>query len=405
MAGLAASPGFIDWLIEQSDRIKLLPPTKSYDDEFGSESDSTGEQLSWTVSTPGFTSHMSLRILIKSLRDCFAFPHMIFPRHLIARLWVEMGSCLEAVSTIVQNWRDHPPSSFSLKIQNFSQLEKSTAFSDHKYQSRLFSSGGHNWRLVVYPKGNEKDSGNGFISMYVEIDGKCLMIFTPPTEVFAELRFFVYNKKQNKYLMIQDVEAKRFNALKTVWGLPQVVPYDTFNNPENGYIFKGDQCEFGVDVIVAPPLTNWEIVSYNQKLPNPKFAWTLKNFSELKENEYKSKSFSMGGRNWFLKLYPKGDSRADGKWLSVFLKLADGEKPKADEKFFVQANLRVLDPLGSNHSACKMNDWYNDLHTGWGWIQFLSLDELRKSYLDKADALNVEVEFEVVSAAKYSPIV
>lgn len=46
MAGLAASPGFSDWLIEHADRIKLLP-TDSYDDELGSESDSTGEQ-SWT---------------------------------------------------------------------------------------------------------------------------------------------------------------------------------------------------------------------------------------------------------------------------------------------------------------------------------------------------------------------
>ncbi|KAL1208449.1 hypothetical protein V5N11_019243 [Cardamine amara subsp. amara] len=46
MAGLAASPGFSDWLIEHADRIKLLP-TDSYDDELGSESDSTGEQT-WT---------------------------------------------------------------------------------------------------------------------------------------------------------------------------------------------------------------------------------------------------------------------------------------------------------------------------------------------------------------------
>lgn len=45
MAGLAASPGFSDWLIEHADRIKLLPD-ESYDDEMGSESDSTGEQ-SW----------------------------------------------------------------------------------------------------------------------------------------------------------------------------------------------------------------------------------------------------------------------------------------------------------------------------------------------------------------------
>ncbi|KAG2322275.1 hypothetical protein Bca52824_015488 [Brassica carinata] len=46
MAGLTASPGFSDWLIEHADRIKLLPD-ESYDDELGSESDSTGEQ-SWT---------------------------------------------------------------------------------------------------------------------------------------------------------------------------------------------------------------------------------------------------------------------------------------------------------------------------------------------------------------------
>lgn len=46
MAGLTASPGFSDWLIEHADRIKLLPPDESYDDELGSESDSTGEQ-SW----------------------------------------------------------------------------------------------------------------------------------------------------------------------------------------------------------------------------------------------------------------------------------------------------------------------------------------------------------------------
>ena len=52
-------------------------------------------------------------------------------------------------------------------------------------------------RLIVYPNGNGKDDGSGFISMYVEIDSKIT------TEVFAELRFFVYNKKENKYFTIQ----------------------------------------------------------------------------------------------------------------------------------------------------------------------------------------------------------
>jgi len=38
--------------------------------------------------------------------------------------------------------------------------------------------------------------------MYVEIDSKSL-ISAPQREVFAELIFFVYNKKEKKYLTIQ----------------------------------------------------------------------------------------------------------------------------------------------------------------------------------------------------------
>ncbi|CAN7086728.1 unnamed protein product [Brassica oleracea var. botrytis] len=261
------------------------------------------------------------------------------------------------------------------------------------------------------------------------------MVLTPPTEVFAELRFFVYNKKENKYFTIQgklplmlslyiytyshikklyifsDVEVKRFNALKTRWGMQQVLPCDTFNNPDNGYIFEGGQCEFGVDVIVAPPLTNWEVLSFTEKYSDPKFSWTIKKISELKEDTcafvclrmLTSSSYLMLCR--VLKLYPKGDPTADGKWLSVFLYLADCDKPKADEKIFVQANMRVLGPLGSNHFKLQMETWYTEQTPAWGWSRFLSLAELGKVHLDKEDMLKVEIEFKVVSATKYSPII
>ncbi|RID74792.1 hypothetical protein BRARA_B01872 [Brassica rapa] len=279
------------------------------------------------------------------------------------------------VSTIVKKWREHPPSSYCLKVDNFKQLEKFTTSSDDKYQSRLFSAD----------------------SKSLKSEQQC--------EVFAELIFFVYNKKENKYFTVQDVEVKRFNALKTVWGLRQVLPFDSFNNRVNGYVFEEDQCEFGVDVVVPSPLTNWEILSFNEQLQKPKFSWTVKKFSQLKEHEYTSKKFSVGERNWVLKLYPKGNSREDDKWLSVFLHSADSDAPKADEKIFVQAKLRVLDPHGSNHKAYQMDTWHIEKNMGWGWDEFLSLDELRKAYLDKEDALNVEAEFEVVSATKYSPII
>ena len=98
------------------------------------------------------------------------------------------------------------------------------------------------------------------------------------------------------YVTYPDVEGKQFNALRLVHGFPQVLPLDTFNDPKNGYVYDGDQCEFGVDVMV--PLTNWEVVSFTQKPTNKKFSWTLNKFSKLKEHCYVSSKFLIEGRNW-----------------------------------------------------------------------------------------------------------
>ncbi|KAL1223238.1 Ubiquitin C-terminal hydrolase 12 [Cardamine amara subsp. amara] len=252
-----------------------------------------------------------------------------------------MGTCA-ADSTVVEIWREQPPSSYSLKINKLSNLNS------EKYESRRFLSGGYNWRLVIYPKGNEKDNGNGFISMYVEFDNTSLTS-PPPSEVFAYLTFFVYNKKANKYFTIQDVEVKRFNGLRTVWGLSQMLSLGIFNDPKNGYIFEGEQCVFGVDVMVASPFTKWEVVSFDEKLYLPKFSWNVKDFSKLKENLYISRSFLIGGRKWVLKLYPKCFSTSDVKWISIFLHLADNERLMVDERIYTRGHIRVLDPCGSNH--------------------------------------------------------
>ncbi|KAL1219947.1 TNF receptor-associated factor-like protein [Cardamine amara subsp. amara] len=308
--------------------------------------------------------------------------------------------CSNVSSTTMQSWRERPPSSYSIKVQNLSQLVSSTLYCDGKYQSRRFSSGDYKWSLIIYPKGNDKDNGSGFISMYVEIDNTSLMS-TPPTEVYADLRFFIFNRKENKYFTIQDVESKPFNALRTMWGIPRVLSLDTFNDRKNGYHFDGDHCEFGVDIIVAPPPTKWEIISFDENITFPKFSWTVKNFSKIKENPHASNSFSIGGRRWVIKIYPKGYSIADGKWLSIYL-FADGEILKEDEKVNVRAQLKVEDPHGSNHLSDEVNWWLKEQGSAYGWDHYVSIDKLRKSYLDKDDTLKVEIEFKVVSATKYS---
>ncbi|EOA22504.1 hypothetical protein CARUB_v10003159mg [Capsella rubella] len=304
-------------------------------------------------------------------------------------------------STTVQTWRERPPSSYSIKIQNLSQLQTSTSHSHGTYRSRRFSSGDYQWRMIIYPKGNDNDNGSGFISMYVEIDSTSLTS-TTSIEVYADLRFFVFNKKENKYFTIQDVESKPCNTLRTIWGLSQVLPLDTFNDHKNGYLFDGDHSEFGVDIIVAPPPTKHETLSYDVKLSYPKFSWTVKKFSEIKEDIHASNSFSMGGRQWLLKLYPKGYSIKDSKWLSIFLVLDGSEVLKEDEKVYVKTHLKVLNPSGSNHLTKELNKWFDTPGFGFGWDHFVSIAALRNTYLDKEDTLKIEIEFEVVSATKYS---
>ncbi|CAH2053051.1 unnamed protein product [Thlaspi arvense] len=251
-----------------------------------------------------------------------------------------MGSSA-ADSKIVKNWREQPPSSYSLKFDKLSHLNLD------KYESRWFLSGGYNWcvilRLVIYPKGNESDNGSKFISMYVEFDNTSLTSTTTA------------------------------------------------------------ECEFGVDVTVASPFTKWEVVSFDEEPSNPKFSLLVENFSLLKENPYVSNKFSVGGRKWVLELYPKGRYREDGKCLSIFLSLADSETTLEGEKIYVCADIRVLDPRGSNHDTKSFNRWYKlKPGQGWGWEEFVSIAKLREAYLDE-DTLSVEVEFKVVSTTKCSP--
>ncbi|CAA7033317.1 unnamed protein product [Microthlaspi erraticum] len=245
---------------------------------------------------------------------------------------------IDTSSSTLQIWRERPPSSYSIKVQILSKLQSSTFFSDGKYQSRRFFSGGYNWRMIIYPKGNTKDNGGGFISMYVEIDSTSF-VSKHQDEVYADIRFFVFNKKENKYFTIQDKEPKPFNTLRTVWGFPRVLPLDTFNNHKNGYVFDGDHCEFGVDVFVAPPPTKLEIISFGEKLPYPKFSWTRRILAHLRLFQWEERNV-----NW---------------WLE---------------------------------KGCL----------GFGFDHFMSSADLRKSYLDNEDTLKVEIEFKAVSATKYS---
>ncbi|CAH8383551.1 unnamed protein product [Eruca vesicaria subsp. sativa] len=259
-------------------------------------------------------------------------------------------------------WTERPPSSYSLKIQNIAQLIGG------KSQSRRFSVAGYdyNWYLFTIP---------------------VLVIYlNPETYIYTQV--------------------KRFNALKKVWGSSQILPLEFFSDPKNGYIFEEDQCEFGVDVTIDSTLANWEIVSFNENLCYSKFFFNVKNITILGEHVcYMSNTFSVGGKTWVLKFHRKWFSTLDDKWISIFLHLADNESLLRDERIYTRGHFRVLDPCGSNHTTEKFIGWHDQSNSGCGHDKVVSMDKLRDVYLDEKETLSVGIEFEVISATNYSPII
>ncbi|CAL9216328.1 unnamed protein product [Arabidopsis halleri] len=179
-----------------------------------------------------------------------------------------------SASNVVKGLRDHPPSSYSLKMESFNTLLKST-FTE-KYESRPFSVGGYNWTLVVYPNGNKKDSGSGYLSLYVAIDNSTLA--AAHQEIYADLRFYIFNKNERK----------------------EVLSIDTFKDPRSGYLYDGDHCEFGVDVTIPSLYKISELFTVTENFHNPRFTWSIRGFSTLLKDSIRN-----------IQVYPNGDATVD----------------------------------------------------------------------------------------------
>ncbi|KAJ4886983.1 TRAF-like family protein [Raphanus sativus] len=308
-----------------------------------------------------------------------------------------------SASSTVKGLRERPPTSYSIEIESFNTLMKSTYA--ERYESRPFMIGKYNWTLIVYPKGNKNDNGTGYISLYVAID-KSTFVF-PLLEVQADLRFYVFNKKENKYFTMQDTNVFPFSAANPMWGFPRALPLTTFTNLKNGYLYDIDHCEFSVDVIIPPRYEiTMEHFSIAKSFPNPKFTWFIHGFSTLPD-DYLSEDFIIGGKTWNLRVFRNGVGAQEGKALSVYLYLSQQEllKVKPYEKVYARAKLRVPNQRQSNNDVVgQLDNWFSPQITGWGFDAFVPLSNLRDTSkgLVVHDMLIVQVEMEAISSTKYS---
>ncbi|KAG2308180.1 hypothetical protein Bca52824_027928 [Brassica carinata] len=253
--------------------------------------------------------------------------------------------------------------------------------------------------LHVYLNGNSKDGGAGYVSLYVEID-KSGFVDSAHQEVYADLRFYIFNRNERKYFTIQDTDVWRFNAFNTMWGFSKVLPVNTFKDPKNGYLYNGEHCEFGVDVTVPTPFEESETFSIRDS--SDKFTWTINNFSTVLKNLY-SPMFFLGGKRWNFIMFPAGTGSGGGKYISLHLQLTTNQR-RAYEYIYVRLQFRVLNQHKLSNREREIKTWYGRVYAA-GIDDLISFDDLRdssKGFLVD-DALIVEVQLKDISTTKYFP--
>ncbi|XAR53114.1 Ubiquitinyl hydrolase 1 [Bertholletia excelsa] len=296
--------------------------------------------------------------------------------------------------------RDIPPTHFKLRIKNFSLLVEKAI---DRLESRFFKASGYKWRLCVCPSGNRKRNGDGYISLYLAFGQGDI---ADHWQVYVSYKFFVYDQIRGKYLTIQDFgndRVRRFHTVKLEWGIDQVLSLETFKDPSNGYLLD-DTCVFGAEVFVHEYSGQSECFSLVKVNPlRSTFSWRIDNFSLLDDNVVHSQVFTVEESKWKMFVYPKGNDLVQGKYLSVFLELADWQRRSSGAKLYAGYIIRIKDPVQNNHYGRRGSRWFDEWeYKNWGFPNFILLSELENN--SKGFVINnsviVEVEFLVMSESR-----
>ncbi|KAF6173474.1 hypothetical protein GIB67_027169, partial [Kingdonia uniflora] len=211
---------------------------------------------------------------------------------------------------IIGSTREIPPLHYNFKIQSFSLLSKNSV---ERYDSADFESGGHKWKLSLYPNGNAGKNGKDHISLYLLMTDTDSL--TSGWEVNVVYRLFLYDQIRDKYLAVEG---------------------------------KGES-------LSATAV---------------KHTWKIESFSQ-KDNLLKSEMFTAANHKWLssltlrnLELYPKGHSIGKNKYASVYLRLADSKTTSTGGKVFIEFILRTKNQINGNH--IEVTHWFCKESDNWG---------------------------------------
>ncbi|XP_057970956.1 uncharacterized protein LOC131159801 [Malania oleifera] len=298
---------------------------------------------------------------------------------------------------ITRSLRDAPPAHYIFKIEAFSLLVSTEV---EKYGTGSFDAGGWKWRLSLYPNGNKRRDGNGYLSLYLVLEEPGSL--PPSWEINVDFKFFLYDQIRDKYLTIQDsgARAKRFHGLKTEWGFDKLISLSTFEDESKGFLI-GDCCVFGAEVFVVKNNGRGECLSMVKiEPPNGLYTWKITGFST--KDWFFSDAFTVGGRKWKLLIYPKGDSKGTPMSISFYILLDASETLPSKRKLYAKYKLRIKNQFNNNHHEFTESHWFSAPGRGRGVSAFIpqsTINDISKGFLIN-DTLIAEGEIMVMSAVK-----
>ncbi|XP_059283995.1 MATH domain and coiled-coil domain-containing protein At3g58200-like isoform X2 [Lycium ferocissimum] len=247
--------------------------------------------------------------------------------------------------------------------------------------------------MIIYPDGMGSNKGSEHISVYLAISRTS---FLPAGwEVNAIFTFFVFNQLCDNYLSVRG-KMRRFQPIKSLWGLPKFLSHRTFKEASNGYL-ADDKCVFGAEVFVVQRQAISECLSMVKSNDSFKREWRICNFSNLGEDWF-SEEFTVGDYKWKLWLYPKGDVKNKGRNISIFLCSVDAKDFDRHQKVKANCNICLKDQINGGCKKLSYCIWFSTTRVNWGFPGFMPLTELhdqKKGYLVN-DCIVVEVELEGV---------
>ncbi|XP_076897433.1 ubiquitin C-terminal hydrolase 12-like [Bidens hawaiensis] len=154
----------------------------------------------------------------------------------------------EGAGTENQAVEEPQASRFTWTIENFSRQTNKKLYSD------AFVVGGHKWRVLIFPKGNNVDH----LSMYLDVSDSASLPYG--WSRYAQFSLAVVNQLHSKFTVKKDTQ-HQFHARESDWGFTSFMPLSDLYDPSRGYLIN-DRCVIEADVAVRKVIDYW---SYDSK--------------------------------------------------------------------------------------------------------------------------------------------